>query len=318
MKLSKILLTSTTLLLSCSYGAGQQQDEPVHTLRVLSKPTEAPRVKGSLNGAPEVVLGIDTGSTSSILRPEVFGWAGIERKSLVGSDGRAIIKYPDGRTALGGYVRTLVFGDTGLRNIPFVEASRDVEVVLVQHKVQGLLGLNLLKHFVTLFDPKRSELRLMPEPHLSAQRVAELGFVVSDRVRLEGAGETGLLQVTLRVKGPEGSEDCKFILDTGTGMTEIPKSAADRLGLRRTGALHEVYTERGLYRTAEVNAMAINLGRATYLDLKMITNESPRASSGEVGLLGMDVMGRQKFLLDVKGQSLYLDPSVTLGVSGKD
>jgi tetratricopeptide (TPR) repeat protein len=173
-----------------------------------------PIVYLSVNGAEPQPFVVDSGAGICVLFPKAAkklgfvtrdepAWAG-----AVGGDGRVPIRY--------GLADRVALGEIAVENVPFAVIDWELP------QIAGLVGLPLLRPFLTTFDYKRSELRL--ERNAKARAAAAGEGTVPFRL----VGNAIFVDAFVNGRGP-----FNFELDTGAGPTAVPvdETTASAVGL---------------------------------------------------------------------------------------
>jgi len=272
------------------------EEAPLHVTEAAVLPlregSQLPIVTVKIDGHDGLPFLVDSGASHSIVELERARELGL----FVGpySHGTTTRGSGGGSVAYDHYARAgrLVVGGVELNGarLPAIdtEVLRDLELV-------GILGQDLLRRLIVLFDSERAELHLLP----AKQDVAE--YLSANKI---GAGKW--------VQVPLSMRPCPFLpllltateleaeieVDTGAATSSFPADVIAALDLTPTG-------------TAQAQGIDGFYEEATYVlesfgfygfELSLEIKRSPL----EYGLLGMDVLGEFVFLIDGPAETLWL------------
>jgi predicted aspartyl protease len=154
--------------------------------------------------------------------------------------------------------------------------------------VAGVLGANLLRHFVVDFDFGGATFRLHPEGDVPAEGGA--------RLRRENGFGPRLL-ATLEVDGAP----IEVVIDTGADRTYLPLTSGAEL--QRYMTEHQG-TGPGGATAMEIVVRAVGSATVDGLELPVHTYVQRK---GRPGLLGMDALRGGRVWVDVPGRRLYVE-----------
>jgi tetratricopeptide (TPR) repeat protein len=173
-----------------------------------------PVVYISVNGhAPEPFI-VDTGAGISVIFPAAAKRLGLEARSepawagAVGGEGRVPIRYA--------LAERVGIGRTKVEHVPFAVIDWELP------QISGLVGLPLLRPFLTTFDYRGGTLRLEREPRRRPRAGGR------NEVAFRTVGGAIFVDAWVNEKGP-----FNFELDTGAAPTAVPidERTADAVGL---------------------------------------------------------------------------------------
>lgn len=266
-----------------------------------------PVVEVSVNGAKPAPFAVDTGAGVCVLFADYARQIGFRTRDeqawagAVGGDGRVAIRY--------GLADRVALGAAEVENVPMavVEAG-------IPH-LAGLVGLPLLRRFLTTFDYREAELRLERAGEPGAAREPGRRDAARGEAPFRLVGNTLFVETWVGGQGP-----FNFALDTGAGPTSVPvePSVAAALGLspsdgRRARAVGAAGTHDAVvYRGARVSWAGLP---AVSVDLmsQLITPARPERRQGESGLVadaeieglvGYALLGRSVLTLDFAARRL--------------
>jgi hypothetical protein len=140
-----------------------------HVRFVVSDPL--PLIEAKLNGRPVNFL-IDTGAAELYIDPDVAKKAKV---ALFGSTTRKGYAGGQKATTGAGRVDSVTLGHTTIRNVPVqILGTRRFSGAAQGKRVDGVLGICLLSHFLTTFDYPKGELVLRPKKQDQVRQFEEL------------------------------------------------------------------------------------------------------------------------------------------------
>ena len=261
-----------------------------------------PIVYLSVNGAAPQPFVVDSGAGICVLFPKAAKQLGFATRDepawagAVGGDGRVPIRY--------GLADRVAFGNVSVENVPFAVIDWELP------QIAGLVGLPLLKPFLTTFDYKKGELRLeraTTARHPSGPRTAPFRLV----------GNAIFVDGFVNGRGP-----FNFELDTGAGPTAVPvdETTASAIGLfphlpnarRARGAGAAGGQEAVIYLEARVSWAGREPVNVSLISQR-ITPARPERRQGEngltaetevEGLIGYALLSRSAVTIDFPRRTL--------------
>ena len=193
----------------------------------------------------------------------------------------------------------------------------------VEH-IDGILGLDLLRHFDYLFDFPLHQVTMFSQSRLnipsdgSAPRyitegltrdeVTALGFANAKSAELIASSKDGLTYVYVQCgnKGKSGGDN--LLLDTGGQLSTISSSLAQQLDLKPFTENIGVTAYSGAGSISSAPVDQIQVGNLT-LNEQMIAYSDQSEPGNSVPLcFGMDIMAKYKVLMDFTAQKVYFKP----------
>jgi predicted aspartyl protease len=181
----------------------------------------------------------------------------------------------------------------------------------------GTIGTDTLRGLgAVLFDGPKQQLTLISGGHLTENERKQLGFTAaaSALVLTPAANAPGIYTIPIILENHGISENVALIVDTGSGVTMIPRKTAHTLGLEPS----DFSTFTGLARTEKVDVARVETIKIGDLILHNIPvyypdngKEAPATIQPKGTLmdrLGMDILGGYRVLFDFPGGTLYLMP----------
>lgn len=195
-------------------------------------PGDLPVVHARIDGGPPEEFIVDTAATRTAIRTERAASLGI-RPPAAGTP--ATIATGTGRARLAGFARiaTLKIGAAAAFDLePWVVDFPPPFLDAVERPLAGIIGQDLLRNWVVLFDPLRAELRIL-RPRGVPERLARLfphggGFT---RHALSWEGGVPLVRLAVRRTG----RSARLIVDTGFDGIALSRALVRALGLAPTG-----------------------------------------------------------------------------------
>jgi predicted aspartyl protease len=274
-----------------------QSDEPKFALRAVPKEQRAPVVYESAAGAiafkaniagREVWAMLDTGATNSIMDIELARMAnlavGPQEKPVRTPRGELMMqRVSDVPILIPGQFETLY---PGLAAVELGAVSK-----LAGRKIEFILGRDFLRSLVLLVDPGKRTFQLAPSGSFKAPPAAAMSL---------HHPTTPQIEVVI------GSEKLVVSMDTGfNGQLNLTPAAWERIvpkgaatGTRfTTGADGKTHVKK----TVLLPEIAIGSLRMTDVEV----GESPVSGEGD-GLVGMGLLGKFRFALDIKMGKLWV------------
>lgn len=109
--------------------------------------------------------------------------------------------------------------------MPRAERPATPGVIDASVRIDGIVGMDVLQHFVCWFDAAADQVMVM-SADLIEHVVAERGYAVVQRLRLAGPANRPLARVRL-----DGVDEIELLLDTGADSTSLPAGLAEKLSL---------------------------------------------------------------------------------------
>ena len=272
-----------------------------------------------LNEKVKATFVVDTGSNFMAVSQSLANKLGLVSYPAVNKDGKPFLmgekqgsavsvdslQFPDARIlgqvpGLGG--EYLVLPDNALIFPPDLAHPEQPATQL-----DGIVGTSLLEKFAVAFDFAKHGLYLFYPGSLSARQA-----------RLVGLGEAGGTTVPISLL-PNQPEDFFFVpvgltngtvtqqvslaIDTGSDITDIPRSSVQSLHLKKTGQQHQ-YGIYGMSVHNKTQVSALTLGS---LRLKAVPVFYQDKKDAYV-VLGMNILSHYLLLLDFPAKTMYLQP----------
>ena len=176
-------------------------------------------------------------------------------------------------------------------------------------QLDGIVGANLLERFAVVFDFPKHALLLFSPGNLSLRQA-----------RLLSLGEAGGTTVPISLLPNQPYYDDRFFvpvglingtltqqvslaIDTGSDITEISRSTAQSLHLKKTGQQRQHGLE-GLFNTTGTQVSALILGSLRLKDVQVSYQDKKDPDV----VLGMDILSHYLLLLDFPAKTMYLQP----------
>ncbi len=121
--------------------------------------------------------------------------------------------------------------------LPRADRPESPGVIDLSTRIDGHLGMDVMKHFVFWFDAPNRQLRVMTADVVESF-VAERGYAVGRRMRLGGDANRPMARVRL-----EEADEIELLLDTGADTTSLPAGLAGQLSLPSGGQLESTRRE---------------------------------------------------------------------------
>ena len=259
--------------------------------------TGLPVIQVAINRRVVANFLLDTGTNLCLISPDL-----VKKLSLPLSN-----RAPDGHSPVleGRPVQVATVSELNVGGLPVRKASLalmpdEPRVKMLEVQCQGVIGANLLEKVSVSFDCQRHEVTFMLPGVLDPARLAQAGFSEADSVPLEDPAH--LLHYTVPARLPDGTTE-KLVLDTGSTLTYISFAAAKRLKLE---------PKRQSYSTGPAGVVPIHIGILPSVSLGELSLQNVEVAwsadeSREVPpVVGMDLLKRLRFLIDIPQMKLYL------------
>ncbi|HXG67584.1 MAG TPA: aspartyl protease family protein [Blastocatellia bacterium] len=266
-----------------------------------------PYVKMLINGR-EANFVIDTGSGFTVISQKAakkFGVSEIARGGTsqgVGGTGKFNIVY--------GLIRNLQLGEARIRSVPcFIRPFHEAPDKPADERVDGLIGLSILAHYLTELDYKANVMRLNREENRpTLEAVSPNATIVPFRTT-----QNGLISIEAEI---DGAHHINAILDSAASSSVISTAAVERFKMhdniikgqtvRVIGAAGVTDNVELLFlrqcRVADLNHKNV---RALVLDFGAINETS---GFEQAGILGGDFMRHFRVTIDFARAQVALQP----------
>ena len=234
-------------------------------------------VKGKIN-EEEAYLLIDTGASKTVINSEHFSSLErleIEEKAIIFNQGiKDVIAYQTKVDLI--EIENLVIKDYLVRILDLSYFSNFFE----EHKIIGVLGLDVLRNYAILIDYEKKELIFNPKEGLENQEIIDLLL------------EPELLSA---IKVTINDYSFNVIIDTGANACLISSKIKEEAKLN-----YEVNEPFLLDK--------LNIGFKEYNDLVTVISNTDIFEYEDVyGLIGFEVLEKQRIIIDFINEKLYLE-----------
>jgi predicted aspartyl protease len=240
---------------------------------------------------------LDTGASISLLSSELGRSLGVVvtgTEEGMGAGGSHTLEL--------GRVGSLTIGDTELHDVEIALSDQLAQIgAVVQAKIDGDIGYNVLKHFRVTVDYSKHLLNLS----------AATGESGNDgTVPFEIAPTKPLMVLPVEVNG---SGPYRFCLDTGTSMTAISPALAARLGISMRPGARQGMGAGGRISVSFGKIASLSVGHHRVGDLD-VTSADFFSSIAEVcgtdfdGIVGYNFLRLFRVTIDYPGGRLLLEP----------
>ncbi|HHV14131.1 MAG TPA: hypothetical protein GXX66_00570 [Acholeplasmataceae bacterium] len=234
-------------------------------------------VKGKIN-EEEAYLLIDTGASKTVINSEHFSSLErleIEEKAIIFNQGiKDVIAYQTKVDLI--EIENLVIKDYLVRILDLSYFSNFFE----EHKIIGVLGLDVLRNYAILIDYEEKELIFNPKEGLENQEIIDLLL------------EPELLSA---IKVTINDYSFNVIIDTGANACLISSKIKEEVKLN-----YEINEPFLLDK--------LNIGFKEYNDLVTVISNTDIFEYEDVyGLIGFEVLEKQRIIIDFINEKLYLE-----------
>ncbi|MFZ5479750.1 MAG: retropepsin-like aspartic protease [Myxococcota bacterium] len=263
-------------LLACAFHVPAPAGGEPADLPLAAHPEDTARPYATWDGR---LWFVDTGASRTTCDDDLVAALGLPVRETAARSRGAVGTVRLGRVVL----RDVEIGGWRFRRLPC--AVRDLDTTSsVPGDVAGILGANLFRHFTVAIDFRGGRARLLRERVEGGARLA--------RERLVGPR----LVARMTVEG----ERVRAIIDTGADRTYLPLEVGEEV-LRYEGVRQG--TGPGGSRKVEVVVRRVRDARVGEVAVPL---EGYLAWDGDVGLLGMDVLGEGVVAVDFPGRRLVV------------
>jgi hypothetical protein len=238
-------------------------------------------VKGKIN-EEEAYLLIDTGASKTVINSEHFSSLErleIEEKAIIFNQGiKDVIAYQTKVDLI--EIENLVIKDYLVRILDLSYFSNFFE----EHKIIGVLGLDVLRNYAILIDYEEKELIFNPKEGLENQEIIDLLL------------EPELLSA---IKVTINDYSFNVIIDTGANACLISSKIKEEVKLNY--GINEPFLLEKL-----------TIGFKEYKDLVTVISNTDIIEYEDVyGLIGSEVLKKQRIIIDFIKEKLYLENKKT-------
>ena len=293
-----VLLLTMPLFKGYGYASAQNIGSNWSTVKVTpAKGHGAPVISAKLDGRQEVRLLIDTGTSVPTIADTLVEKLGLSRRHLFRADGQPelFLGLPAEYTT----VTSTQIGELSLADIPYMLMPASVLSRMLEEPVHGFIGSAFMLRFAVQFDLEKGEIKVLDGvlTETARAKLKDEGYV---RIPME---RTGRHQFALRVN----INECKAIpvlIDSGAPRTTITREVAESLNLVPIGrGVKYSGLTRVPFETAKIDRL--DLGPLSFKDLRI---DYPEKGTSTVPRLGLDVLGKCRFVIDTPTLSFWVIP----------
>jgi len=256
-------------------------------------------VKLSINGTGSGAFAIDTGSDFSMISDSTAAKLGLKPGPLF-VHGEPLMKY--GQVAQTVLVQELRLGDLQLGGMYFIVLSEKYIHALLGGSLDGLIGADKMSEFAWYFEFGKRRVTAWYPSDLSDSEVRGLGLA-EPGIQLQLAADFNYVPaVAVQFDNSQAAITESMIVDTGSQLTILPQSDADKLGLAPSGTTYREFGYYGEYtvdcaRVGSVSAAGAT-SQGTVIGYFSTPTEHPP-------VLGMDFLSTRDVLIDFGAKMLY-------------
>lgn len=262
-----------------------------------------PLIQVQANGTTPITLAVDTGTNFSALTDTLASKLGLV-PTPYSQNGKPYTLL--GKQANAVSLPTLAVGTFTLKKQRMLILFQSQLSSLLGQPVDGILGLDVLRHFVVELDYAQHQLTLRDTGPLSAAALQSAGFTGAASVPLTEQPETGLYLVPAQFQNGSQTGQEALAIDSGSGVTALSHALATKLGLSPDGTSQSTSTMNGTFSITLAHVPQLQIGTLTLPNYPVVSPD--KDGQGYAPLLGADVLSQFHVLLDFPGKTLYLLP----------
>ena len=260
-----------------------------------------PLVPVQINGQTSATFALDTGTNFSAVTDTLAAKLGLVPKPYFqdGQPYQVLGKPADAVTLHTLQAGLFVFRQERVLVLPASGLS-----ALLQQPIDGILGMDLLRHFAVEVDFPTRRITLLSPGGLSPSARQDAGFGEAVAVPLTLQSRTRLYLASGQLRNGENTGQENMLVDTGSGATAISSTLAGQLALVPVQSGGSTAMLSGTFPIDTARVPALDLGGLTVSNVPVVY---PTQSGEKYGpLLGVDVLSQYRVLLDFPDKTMYL------------
>lgn len=298
---------------------------PGHVSDVLTYTTDrlpsgedgAPLVQVTLNDGAKATFLLDTGTSACSVTGAMAAKLGLTPQPIAQAAAPLIMDGAQATTV----PLTIQIGRFRFPRFPTLVIKESRFQQVLGHPLDGILGVNLLRHFALILEPQNHVLALLTPGKMTAAQVQSWGFRHASALPLTRSSN-GTYWASVGLTNGAHTAQENLAIDTGAGTSILSNAAAQSLDLTPVQRRISVPFGNGSFVGDLADVPSVTLGTVpgeTSLAKSTLTLRGgaflypnrPESSIGSPHVLGMNILSGCSVLLDFPGETLYLQPLQT-------